>query len=122
MDRIDIKDYMWGSGKKQSQSVSNKDLVKVHPAFQTRFLQNKHKYFNGTAVSKGKWQQNWLRHYATCWKVAGLRPDGGGGGERIVSIYLNLPAALGPGVYSTSNRNWCEARKKVSGELSAAGV
>jgi hypothetical protein len=42
----------------------------------------------------------WLRHYATSGKVAGSRPD-------VVnfSIYLNLPAVLGPGFHSASNRN-----------------
>jgi hypothetical protein len=42
----------------------------------------------------------WLRHYATNRKVAGSISD-----EVIFLIYLNLPAALGPGVYSASNRN-----------------
>jgi hypothetical protein len=44
----------------------------------------------------------WLGHCATSWKTAGSTPDGGG---RILSIYLLLQAALGPGVYSASNRN-----------------
>jgi hypothetical protein len=43
----------------------------------------------------------WLRHYATSRKVAGSRPDD----VNFFSIYLILPAALGLGVYSTSNRN-----------------
>jgi hypothetical protein len=42
----------------------------------------------------------WLRHYATSRKVASSRPD-----EVNFYIYLILPAALGPGVYSPSNRN-----------------
>jgi hypothetical protein len=37
---------------------------------------------------------------ATSRNVAGPRPD-----EVNFSIYLILPAALGPGVYSASNRN-----------------
>jgi hypothetical protein len=42
--------------------------------------------------------------------------------EWIISIYLILPAALGPVVYSTSNRNEYQKQKNsVSGE-SAAGV
>jgi hypothetical protein len=32
------------------------------------------------------------------------------------SIYLSLPAALGPGVYSASNRNEYQEQKNVSGE------
>jgi hypothetical protein len=37
-------------------------------------------------------------------------------GERIFSIYLILPAALGPGVYSASNRNEYQKQKNnVSG-------
>jgi hypothetical protein len=39
------------------------------------------------------------------------------------SIYLILPAALGPGVYSASNRNQYQKQKKyISGEYSASGV
>jgi hypothetical protein len=39
------------------------------------------------------------------------------------SIYLILPAALGPGVYSTSNRNEYQKQiNNVSGEQSAAGA
>jgi hypothetical protein len=38
-------------------------------------------------------------------------------------IYLILPAALGPGVYSASNRNEYEKQKNhVSVEQSAAGA
>jgi hypothetical protein len=36
-------------------------------------------------------------------------------GERIFSVYLILPAALGPGVYSASNRNECQKQKTISG-------
>jgi hypothetical protein len=42
----------------------------------------------------------WLRHYATNRKVAGSKPD-----EVNFLMYLIFPAALGPGVYSASNRN-----------------
>jgi hypothetical protein len=39
------------------------------------------------------------------------------------SIYLIFPAALGPGVYSASNRNEYQKQKNnVSGEQSAAGA
>jgi hypothetical protein len=38
------------------------------------------------------------------------------------SIYLILSAAIGPGVYSASNRNEYQKQKNVSGEQSAAGV
>jgi hypothetical protein len=43
------------------------------------------------------------------WKVAGSSP-----GEviELFSIYLILPAALGPGVYSASNRNEYRKQKK----------
>jgi hypothetical protein len=34
----------------------------------------------------------------------------------IFSIYLSLPAALGPGVYSASNRNEYQKQKNVSGK------
>jgi hypothetical protein len=55
----------------------------------------------------------WLRHYATSRKIAGSRPDE----VHFFSIYLIFPAALGPGVYSASNRNDYQKQKnKVSGE------
>jgi hypothetical protein len=55
-----------------------------------------------------------LRHYARSWKLAGSRPDEA---IEIFSIYVNLPAALGPGVYSASNRNEYQKQKEnVSGE------
>jgi hypothetical protein len=42
---------------------------------------------------------------------------------RSVSVYLILPAALGPGVYSTSKRNEYQNQKNnISGEHSAAGA
>jgi hypothetical protein len=44
-------------------------------------------------------------------------------GHRILSIYLILPAALGPGIYSAPNRNEYQKQEyNVSGEYSAAGV
>jgi hypothetical protein len=44
-------------------------------------------------------------------------------GEEFFSIYLILPAALGPGVHSASNRNeYQKERNNVSGEQSAAGA
>jgi hypothetical protein len=44
-------------------------------------------------------------------------------GEHIFSVYLILPAALGPGVYSASNRNEYQKQKNnVSGEYRAAGA
>jgi hypothetical protein len=50
---------------------------------------------------------------ATNRKVAGSIPD-----EEIFQICLNLPGALGPGVYSASNRNEYRKHKNnnVSGE------
>jgi hypothetical protein len=39
-----------------------------------------------------------------------------------LSIYLILPTALGPGVYSASNRNEYQKQKNVSREYSAAGA
>jgi hypothetical protein len=53
-------------------------------------------------------------NYATSQNVASSSPD-----EVIefFSIYLILPAALGPGVYSASNRNEYQKQKKnFSGE------
>jgi hypothetical protein len=49
----------------------------------------------------------WLRHYAISEKVVGSRPD-----TVNFSIYLILPAALGPGVQSASNRNEYPKQKK----------
>jgi hypothetical protein len=51
----------------------------------------------------------WFRHYDTSRKVACSRP------EVVIyffSIYLILPAALGPGVHSASNRNEYQKQKK----------
>jgi hypothetical protein len=43
--------------------------------------------------------------------------------NELSSIYLILPAELGPGVYSASNRNENQKQKNnVSGEQSAAGA
>jgi hypothetical protein len=52
-------------------------------------------------------------HYATNRKVAGSIPD-----EVNFLIYLILPTALDPGVYSASNRNEYQKHKNnnVSGE------
>jgi hypothetical protein len=47
--------------------------------------------------------------YATNRKVAGSIPD-----EVIVYIYLILPAALGTGVYSASNRNKYQKHKNIN--------
>jgi hypothetical protein len=38
------------------------------------------------------------------------------------SIYIILPAALGTGVYSASNKNEYQKQKNVYGEYSAAGA
>jgi hypothetical protein len=54
----------------------------------------------------------WLRHYATNRKVADSMPD-----EVNFEMYLIFPAALGPGVYSASNRNEYQKHKNnVYGE------
>jgi hypothetical protein len=52
---------------------------------------------------------------ATSWKIAGSRPDEVIG---FFSIYLILPAALGPVVCSVSNRNEYQKQKNnnVCGE------
>jgi hypothetical protein len=43
--------------------------------------------------------------------------------DRCTSFYLILPAALGPGVYSASNRNKYQKQKNdVSGGQSVAGA
>jgi hypothetical protein len=55
-----------------------------------------------------------LRHYATNQKAMGLRSDEV---NEFFSIYLILPAALGPAVYSASNRIECQKQENnVSGE------
>jgi hypothetical protein len=51
-----------------------------------------------------------LRHYATSQKVAGL---GSLEVNAFFPIYLILPAALGPGVYSASNRNEYQEQRKM---------
>jgi hypothetical protein len=66
-------------------------------------------------------------HGSVVGKALPYKPDGCGfeerWGEWIFLIYLILPAALGPGVYSASNRNEYQKQKNyVLGELSAAGA
>jgi hypothetical protein len=60
-----------------------------------------------------------IPYYATSREVAGSRLDEV---NDFFSIYLILPAALGPGFYSASNRNEYQKQKNVSGEYSATGV
>jgi hypothetical protein len=63
---------------------------------------------------------SWLKHYATSLKGAGSRTDEV---NEFFSIYLILPAALGPGVYSVSKRNGYQKQKNnTSGQQSEAGV
>jgi hypothetical protein len=47
------------------------------------------------------------------WKVGEYRPDEV---NRFFSMYLILPAALGSGVYSASDRNEYQRQKNVSGK------
>jgi hypothetical protein len=57
----------------------------------------------------------WLRYYATSRKIAGSRTDEVD--DFFYIIYLILPAALGPGLHSASNRNEYQKQKNnVSGE------
>jgi hypothetical protein len=54
-----------------------------------------------------------IKHYAVSRKVEGSKPDE----NKFSSIYLILPAALGPGLYSAYNRNeYQKQRNNVSGE------
>jgi hypothetical protein len=59
-------------------------------------------------------------------KALYCKPEGHGFESRfllIFSIYLILPAAVDPGVYSASNRNeYQKQRNNVSGEQSTAGA
>jgi hypothetical protein len=60
-----------------------------------------------------------LRHYTTNQKVEGAKPDEV---NTFFSIYLIITAALGPGVYSASNKNEYQKQKNhVSREQSAVG-
>jgi hypothetical protein len=52
-------------------------------------------------------------HYATSLKVAGLRPDEV---NDFFSMYLILPASLGPGAGSASNGNEYQKQKNASEE------
>jgi hypothetical protein len=49
-------------------------------------------------------------YHGTSWKIAGSRPHEG---NELFSIYLILPAALGLGVYSATNRNEYQKKKKM---------
>jgi hypothetical protein len=50
----------------------------------------------------------WLRHFVTNRKVAGSRPNEVNG---FFSMYLILPAAIRPGVYSATDRNEYQKQK-----------
>jgi hypothetical protein len=55
-----------------------------------------------------------LRQYATSYNVAGSRPEET---NDFFSVYLILPATVGPGVYSASNNSKCQDQKNyVLGE------
>jgi hypothetical protein len=58
-------------------------------------------------------------YYAANWKVAGSRRERN---NWVFPSCLILSAALGPGVYSASNRNEYQKQKNVSREYSAAGA
>jgi hypothetical protein len=89
--------------------LSPRKLTEVKVHFQNQI--NWH-----TAENKGKLYEDvghalayWLRHYATNRKVNGSR------GEWV--FLFNLPAVLGPGIHSASNRNEYQKQKNnVSGE------
>jgi hypothetical protein len=49
------------------------------------------------------------------WKVTGSNPD------FFFSIYVILPAALGPRVYSTSNKNEYQKKKKKKKKVKVSG-
>jgi hypothetical protein len=49
-------------------------------------------------------------HYTTSRKVAGSRPDKVN--DFFFSIYLSLPAGVGPGVFPASNRNKYQKQEK----------
>jgi hypothetical protein len=58
-----------------------------------------------------------MRSHATSRKAAGSRIDEVNVFFSSFSIYLILPAALGPGVYLASNRNeYQEQKNNISGE------
>jgi hypothetical protein len=65
------------------------------------------------AFGMGKAGTQWLIHYATSRRAAGSSPDMV---NYFFTIYLILPASLGPGVYLTCSRNECQKQKNVSGE------
>jgi hypothetical protein len=58
--------------------------------------------------------------YSVAVKALPYKPEDRGfetpSGEFIFSIYLILPAALGPGFHSSSERNEYQKQKNVSGE------
>jgi hypothetical protein len=60
-----------------------------------------------TGEQPGHAEAWWLRHCSTSRKVAGSRPY-----EVNFNIYLILPAALGPGFHTASNRNRYQKQKK----------
>jgi hypothetical protein len=53
----------------------------------------------------------WLRHYTTSRKIAGSITDEAI--DFLLPIYLILPAVLGPGISSVSNRNEYHEQRKT---------
>jgi hypothetical protein len=65
-----------------------------------------------------------LSSFSSIWNIIFYLTECSIPDEEIFSIYLILPAALGPGIYSASNRNEYQQQKNsnVSGEKSAAAA
>jgi hypothetical protein len=104
-------------------------LVRTDVPLKLQFFQEPHgvtsqttSFFTDCIVNRGKWgggARGIIVVKALCYK-----PEGRGfetrWGEWCLSIYLILPVALGPGVYSASNRNEYQTHKNnVYGEYSS---
>jgi hypothetical protein len=83
-------------------------LTANEPVLQSHILCASFLKCNCVAISLAECRCVGLRHYATSRNVAGASSDEE---NDFFSIYLMLPATLGPGVYSASKINYYQSRK-----------
>jgi hypothetical protein len=118
--------YMWSASVHSSQCFLN-DFCTNEPRFV--FIWSNVAWEQGSVAHKMSGDVNVFLSFKVTRGARGIavvkalcyKPEGRGfetwWGELVFSIYLFLPAALGPGVHSASNRNECQMQKNnVSGE------
>jgi hypothetical protein len=100
----------------QATFIHKLDRQKCEPALWTSLLLKSCSWINSIRSEIHPYTSNWKRAWSSIVvKALSYEPEGHGSetqwGEWISSIYLILLAALGPGIYSASNRNEYRSRK-----------